>query len=235
MVFKKEHIPWNKGKKGTYHFSNKTQFKKGQTPWNKGIPMGEEAKKKMIQKKTGKKHSEESKIKMSNSIRKHYESPEGQYSRMLISQKLKEGFKSGKIKSHKGSNPPWFYMNEEQIKEAKRKLREARMKQILPTKNTLIECLLQKELGKRNIFFEKQLPILNITQPDILFFDKKIAVYADGDYWHNLPKAQKRDSHINKILKKNGWKVLRFWEHNIKNDVKECVDEIEVELNDNNT
>lgn len=45
------------------NMKNGTLFKKGDTSWNKGIPMTEEAKKKMIAKKVGKKMSDETKEK----------------------------------------------------------------------------------------------------------------------------------------------------------------------------
>jgi DNA mismatch endonuclease (patch repair protein) len=78
-----------------------------------------------------------------------------------------------------------------------------------------------------------------IGKPDFVFFDKKIAVFADGCFWHghhcrNITPNQnrnywdnkrkrniERDLKINEIFKSRGWTVLRFWECDIK---KENVD-----------
>ena len=35
-----------------------------------------------------------------------------------------------------------------------------------------------------------------------------------------------RDKKITKTLKKNGWKVLRIWEHEIKKNPQKCVEKI---------
>lgn len=70
--------------------------------------------------------------------------------------------------------------------------------------------------------------------PDFIFPKYKIAIFTDGCFWHGCPKcyirpktnikfwAKKisdninRDRLVNKLLRKQGWKVLRFWEHQIK-------------------
>jgi len=54
-----------------------------------------------------------------------------------------------------------------------------------------------------------------------------VAIEADGSYWHSNPKDRKRDGYKNHILKKNGWTVLRFSDHQIIDDVSRCVDHIE--------
>ena len=38
-----------------------------------------------------------------------------------------------------------------------------------------------------------------------------------------------RDKIVNKILKKQGWKVLRFWGRDIQKHLPECVNKIEKE------
>ena len=66
---------------------------------------------------------------------------------------------------------------------------------------------------------------------DIAFPEQKIAIYCDGDYWHNLPSYKIRDFKINKLLKEQGWTVLRFWEHDIHNNLEGCINKIEENLN----
>lgn len=46
---KKGQIPPNKGKKMSKEKCKETMFKKGSTPWNKGLPMSEETRKKVIE------------------------------------------------------------------------------------------------------------------------------------------------------------------------------------------
>ena len=71
-------------------------------------------------------------------------------------------------------------------------------------------------------------------KPDITFHKQKVAVFIDGDFWHgyNFSKLGKklptefwrtkiqnnmaRDKKVNRQLRKEGWKVLRFWEHDIE-------------------
>jgi DNA mismatch endonuclease (patch repair protein) len=81
-------------------------------------------------------------------------------------------------------------------------------------------------------------------RPDLYFPRKKIAVFIDGCFWHKCPKCykkpksnikfwcnkvktnKKRDKIVNRTLKKNGVKVLRFWEHQAKNNLESCFNRI---------
>lgn len=59
-------IPWNKGKKMPIAMVEKSRnSNKGRIPWNKGVPMQEKQKEKLRQANLGKKHSIETKEKMS--------------------------------------------------------------------------------------------------------------------------------------------------------------------------
>ena len=74
-------------------------------------------------------------------------------------------------------------------------------------------------------------------KPDIVFPKSKVAIFADGDFWHGrnfdkwkeaLPEFwQKkiasnivRDVRDTKVLRKMGYKVLRFWGSQIKKNPK---------------
>ena len=70
--------------------------------------------------------------------------------------------------------------------------------------------------------------------PDFIFPKKKVAVFTDGCFWHGCkrcfvtPKTnrlfwmkkiaanQKRDRRVNRQLILQGWRVIRLWEHYIK-------------------
>jgi very-short-patch-repair endonuclease len=101
-----------------------------------------------------------------------------------------------------------------------------RMGQTFPTHSTSIEVAIWAELEQRRIPFEKHKTVLNLTQPDA-FIEPNICIYADGDYWHNLPKNKNQDKYVNEGLKRANYTVFRFWEHEINKDIKSCVDQIE--------
>ena len=83
-----------------------------------------------------------------------------------------------------------------------------------------------------------------LGRPDMVFLKQKLAIFLDGDFLHGytfkkiknrLPKKYwhgkimgniERDKKITKTLKKNGWKVLRIWEHEIKKNPQKCVEKI---------
>ena len=110
-------------------------------------------------------------------------------------------------------------------------------------KNTSIEIsfrklLLKNGMGRYRIHYN--LP----GKPDIVYVSKKIVVFLDGDFWHgykwkNLGKAPPRkywrrkieknigrDKKYNLLLKKDGWKVVRLWEHDIKKHSDRCLNKI---------
>ena len=85
--------------------------------------------------------------------------------------------------------------------------------------NTSIEIKMQNVLKQQQIDFQLQKAIIGI--PDI-FIEPNICIFCDGDYWHNRPGAQERDEYVNETLKEQGYKVLRFWEHEIHNSLENC-------------
>jgi DNA mismatch endonuclease (patch repair protein) len=111
------------------------------------------------------------------------------------------------------------------------------------------EILLQKLLRKEKIRFKKNCSAL-AGKPDIAFIDRKLVVFVDGEFWHGycweakkkkiranraywLPKIEKnilRDKQNNKKLKKEGWRVLRFWQQQIIRDPLKCLTKIKKTL-----
>jgi very-short-patch-repair endonuclease len=94
--------------------------------------------------------------------------------------------------------------------------------------DTNIERLIENELIRRNIPYTKQIPLLGITIVDFLL-PQDIVIYADGDYWHSLPKAKTKDLNQDFILTFHRYKVFRFTETEIKKSVKKCIDKIKWE------
>jgi DNA mismatch endonuclease (patch repair protein) len=120
--------------------------------------------------------------------------------------------------------------------------------QHIRSKNTVPELLVINELKKRKIYFAKHVNRI-FGKPDIVFRRKKLIVFIDSDFWHFNPKKFimpmtnieywkekikrniQRDKLVNKILKKNGWQVIRFWESDIKRDTEKVVNKVEKYLN----
>jgi very-short-patch-repair endonuclease len=91
--------------------------------------------------------------------------------------------------------------------------------------DTSIELKVEKELKFRNIKYRKQAFICRHSV-DFYLLGYKVVIECDGDYWHNLPGAKEKDNAKDKDLKKRGYKVLRFWEHEINNDFEKVSDKI---------
>jgi len=131
------------------------------------------------------------------------------------------------------------------MKKKKPMTRSENMRRI-KSKDTSIEVMLRKELWKRGLRYRKNAKDV-FGKPDIVFKGKKLAVFADSEFWHGkylmeekyIPKTNtefwikkiegniERDKEVNKKLTDEGWIVLRFWETDIRNDFKKCADEIE--------
>jgi DNA mismatch endonuclease, patch repair protein len=72
-----------------------------------------------------------------------------------------------------------------------------------------------------------------IVRPDILFRRERIAVFLDGEFWHGHPRLcripatrrewwkakietnKRRDRRQNRLLRRNGWTVVRIWQHEL--------------------
>lgn len=123
----------------------------------------------------------------------------------------------------------------------------------IKSKDTTIEVILRKELWKRGLRYQKNVKDI-YGKPDIVFKGKKLAVFADSEFWHGkqllegkyIPKTNtefwvnkitrniERDKEVNKKLENEGWTVLRFWETDIRKQVSECADTVEEVLKNSN-
>lgn len=97
------------------------------------------------------------------------------------------------------------------------KIRQARLRQVIPNKDTSIEMKIQNLLKENSIPFSMHYPILG--QPDI-FIKPNICIFADGCYWHHCRDCgfgcgREKDEKINRELTQQGYKVIRLWEHQI--------------------
>lgn len=244
--------------------ANLKKYEKGNRPWNTGkhrsletrIKLSENNKGKHTGKDNffyGKQHSLESRHKMSEAAKRR--PPILEETRHTMSQAQTGRYVTEetclKISKVKKGQIPWTKgrklsekhrrnigkANTNPKEETRRKMHESRLLQVFPKKNTSIEITLQEGLKQRRISgWEPHYPVMG--QPDIAFPDQKVAIFADGCWFHCCPKhhpevryvTQKgvceRDKRVNMTLWKKEWTVLRFYEHEINEDVNLCIERI---------
>ena len=76
-----------------------------------------------------------------------------------------------------------------------------------------------------------------VGKPDVAFPGARVAVFIDGCFWHGCPdhgaepktnaqfwseklgRNRQRDAEVGECLARDGWRVLRFWEHEVEGNV----------------
>lgn len=113
-------------------------------------------------------------------------------------------------------------------------------------RDTSLERLIRSELHKSGLRFRKHVSTLP-GKPDIVFPRKRLAVFLDGDFWHGyrfpqwenkipsfwkkkINETRKRDRRNHQNLRNMGWKVIRIWQHQIKNNPEEQIEKIVKEV-----
>jgi very-short-patch-repair endonuclease len=101
------------------------------------------------------------------------------------------------------------------------------LKQQNSKSRTKLEILGKSILLELGVDFEEQVLIENKFIVDVLLKNKKIVLQWDGDYWHGYKKNKdgllderqikrvKLDKSQDAYMYKCGYKVLRFWEHDV--------------------
>jgi len=119
----------------------------------------------------------------------------------------------------------------------------SRLMSKIRSKNTKPEVRLRKALWHRGLRYRLHADLAG--KPDVAFLGPKVAVFIDGCFWHGcpehgqLPKQNRkfwrekinsnttRDEQVRAMLEGAGWKVLRFWEHEIRRDLSAVVSAVE--------
>lgn len=109
-------------------------------------------------------------------------------------------------------------------------------------RNTIPELVLRKALWGKGLRY--RLSVKLPGRPDLTFRKAKVVVFVDGCFWHACPRhltwpknnadfwRQKilgnaaRDKLITRKLKESGWRVIRFWEHDIAHHPRKCVNRV---------
>jgi len=87
---------------------------------------------------------------------------------------------------------------------------------------------MRKELERRGLNFEQFYPVRSGFILDFAFPERKLGIECDGEQWHSV--GNRRDRFRDSMLRRGGWKVLRFREKEIINNIWKCVDKIEFEI-----
>lgn len=112
-------------------------------------------------------------------------------------------------------------------------------------KNTKPELVFRKALyaaGYRYRIDYKKL----IGKPDIALPKYKTVIFIDGEYWHGknwdvrkpkiktnrefwiakIERNMQRDEEVNLALKEKGYTIFRFWETEVKKNLKDCLSKV---------
>jgi DNA mismatch endonuclease, patch repair protein len=83
------------------------------------------------------------------------------------------------------------------------------------------------------------------VRPDFVFARLKLAVFVDGCFWHGCPRHatqpknnrgfwrkklsanKRRDRRVNRVLRRDGWRVLRIWECALQKRPQSCLQRIQ--------
>ncbi len=131
-----------------------------------------------------------------------------------------------KIKNYAGRN-----FKKERVPDKQSTLSRSSQMSKIRSKNTKFE---DGFINKLSIIYPKEF-ITHVRTikgtPDVVFEKEKVCVFLDSDFWHGwqyprwkhlmkddfwrnkIEGNRKRDLKTRRLLKKNGWIILRIWEH----------------------
>ena len=112
------------------------------------------------------------------------------------------------------------------------------------SRDTKIEKTMMSLLRKNKIHY-RRFPKL-FGSPDFVV-EKKILVFCDGDFWHGyhydkkkrapkkfwrekIERNMARDRKVTGKLRRDGWSVIRLWEHDIAKKPEKCIRKIQRNL-----
>lgn len=116
-------------------------------------------------------------------------------------------------------------------------------------KDSKIEITLRKALWEEGYRYRKN-STKYFGKPDIVLPKYKTLIFVDSCFWHGCKKHgsmpatrtefwekkiarnKERDKEVNQHYKKEGWQVIRVWEHELKKDFSETFSDINKKLKD---
>ena len=123
--------------------------------------------------------------------------------------------------------------------------------QAVKSKGSEIETTLAKALWALGYRYRKNDKSV-FGKPDLTFKRNKIAIFVDSEFWHGkdwekhknehksniefwhnkIKRNIQRDIEVNERLLKDGWKVLRFWGKDVMNNLRNCTNIIQNEIDE---
>ena len=109
--------------------------------------------------------------------------------------------------------------------------------------DTGVEITLRRLIWGKGFRYRKNHRVMGI-KVDLAFPRYRIVVFIDGCFWHGCPICYKppttrtdywssklkrnvaNDERINNFLRASGFKVLRFWEHEVLKNARDCAQKI---------
>lgn len=109
-------------------------------------------------------------------------------------------------------------------------------------KDTGIERRVRSALHRQGLRFRKHVTTLP-GKPDLVFPGRRVVVFIDGDFWHGyrfpawertlspfwrnkIAETRLRDQRNFRRLQRDGWRVIRIWQHQIEQDFDASLDRI---------
>lgn len=115
----------------------------------------------------------------------------------------------------------------------------------IKAKNTSQEVRFRKALWAKNVRYRIHVKGI-LGKPDVIIRKYRLAIFIDGDFWHGfgwaerrnkittnarfwIPKIERniqRDHFVNQQLTLMGFTVMRFWEHEVKENLNSCTNQV---------
>jgi DNA mismatch endonuclease Vsr len=116
----------------------------------------------------------------------------------------------------------------------------------IKSKDTTIEKSFGRALWAAGLRYRKHYKKL-VGTPDFILPKYKIAIFCDSAFWHGYKNMKtkrhvfrsnvefwtrkikrniEKDKEVNRQIKKEGWKVLRYWDFQIENSLDRCIENI---------
>jgi len=113
-------------------------------------------------------------------------------------------------------------------------------------RDTTPELEIRRRLHSRGLRYRVSArPVAGLRRTaDVVFTRAKVAVFIDGCFWRGCPqhyqtpvrnagfwaskrnRNRERDAETDRALLESGWRVLRYWEHEVRADPERVVDAI---------